>query len=94
MRSSMLTDQLAGRPLELDAIAGPILRALGSSGAPTTPAAVREILTLRDARAPRHAAAAPMPERPTPPAGEVAGRRRGLLRATTVADSNRAIGAP
>ena len=51
-RSSMLEDQLAGRPLELDAIAGPILRALGASGAPTTAAAVREILTLRDARAP------------------------------------------
>ena len=35
-----------------------------SSRAPTTAAAVREILTLRDARAPRHSAAAPMPERP------------------------------
>ena len=52
LRSSMLEDQLAGRPLELDAIAGPILRALGASGAPTTAAAVREILMLRDARAP------------------------------------------
>ncbi len=52
MRSPMLEDQLAGRPLELDAIAGPILRALGPSGARTTAAAVREILTLRDARSP------------------------------------------
>jgi 2-dehydropantoate 2-reductase len=52
MRSPMLEDQLAGRPLELDAIAGPILRALGPSGAPTTAAAVQEILTLRDARSP------------------------------------------
>jgi 2-dehydropantoate 2-reductase len=52
MRSRMLEDQLAGRPLELDAIAGPILRALGASGAPTTAAAVQEILTLRDARSP------------------------------------------
>jgi 2-dehydropantoate 2-reductase len=52
MRSSMLNDQLAERPLELHAIAGPILRALGASGAPTTAAAVREILTLRDARSP------------------------------------------
>ena len=50
---SMLKDQLAGRPLELDAIAGPILRALGASAAPTTAAAVQEILTLRDARSPR-----------------------------------------
>jgi hypothetical protein len=32
--SSMLEDQLARRPLELDAIAGPIWRALGASGAP------------------------------------------------------------
>ena len=40
MRSSMLNDELAGRPLELDAIAGPILRALGEQGAPVTAAAV------------------------------------------------------
>jgi 2-dehydropantoate 2-reductase len=52
MRSSMLNDELAGRPLELDAIAGPILRALGEDRAPVTAAAVREILTLRDAQAP------------------------------------------
>ena len=52
MRSSMLDDHLAGRPLELDAIVGPILRAHGPSGAPTTAAALHEILTLRDARVP------------------------------------------
>lgn len=52
MRSSMLEDQVAGRPLELEPIAGPIMRALGASGAPTTAAAVQEILTLRDARSP------------------------------------------
>jgi 2-dehydropantoate 2-reductase len=52
MRSSMLDDELAGRPVELDAIAGPILRALGEDGAPVTAAAVGEILTLRDAQAP------------------------------------------
>jgi Ketopantoate reductase PanE/ApbA C terminal len=57
MRSPMLGDQFAGRPLELDAIAGPILRALGPSGAPTTTAAVREILTLRDAGRRWHCAA-------------------------------------
>jgi hypothetical protein len=62
-----------------------------SSRAPTTAASIR--LTLRDARAPRHPAATPMPERPTPPAGVVAGRCSGLLCATTVGDSNRAIGA-
>jgi hypothetical protein len=51
LRSSMLEDRLAGRPLELDANPpGSILRALGVSGAPITAAAVQEILTLRDAR--------------------------------------------
>ncbi len=40
----MLKDLQAGRAIELDAIAGPILRALGSERAPTTAAAVCEIL--------------------------------------------------
>jgi 2-dehydropantoate 2-reductase len=44
MQSSMLKDSLSGRPLELDAIAGPIIRALGAGQAPTTTAVVREIL--------------------------------------------------
>jgi 2-dehydropantoate 2-reductase len=42
MRSSMLKDALAGATLELDAIAGPILRAL-PDGAPVTRAVVAEI---------------------------------------------------
>jgi 2-dehydropantoate 2-reductase len=40
MQSSMLKDLLAGRAAELDAIAGPILRALGREGAPATVEAV------------------------------------------------------
>nr|WP_042191607.1 2-dehydropantoate 2-reductase [Kibdelosporangium sp. MJ126-NF4]CEL20184.1 2-dehydropantoate 2-reductase [Kibdelosporangium sp. MJ126-NF4]CTQ97409.1 2-dehydropantoate 2-reductase (EC 1.1.1.169) [Kibdelosporangium sp. MJ126-NF4] len=48
-RSSMLKDFTAGRPLELDAIAGPIIRALGVDKAPTTVAAVRAILDARQA---------------------------------------------
>lgn len=43
MRSSMLKDALAGATLELDAIAGPILRAL-PDGAPVTRAVVAEIV--------------------------------------------------
>ena len=42
MRSSMLKDALAGATLELDAIAGPILRAL-PDGAPVTRSVVAEI---------------------------------------------------
>ena len=44
MKTSMLKDREAGRPLELDAIAGPILRALPAGGAPVTAAAVAEII--------------------------------------------------
>jgi 2-dehydropantoate 2-reductase len=44
MRSSMLRDLEAGRPLELDAIAGPILRALPPDRTPATRAAVEAIL--------------------------------------------------
>ncbi len=44
MRSSMLKDRLAGRELELDAIAGPTLRTLGPDGAPVTHRAVQTIL--------------------------------------------------
>jgi 2-dehydropantoate 2-reductase len=44
MRSSMLKDRLAGRELELDAIAGPTLRTLGPAAAPVTLRAVRAIL--------------------------------------------------
>ncbi len=43
MQSSMLKDRLAGATLELDAIAGPVLRALGDR-APATRAAVAAIL--------------------------------------------------
>lgn len=42
-RSSMLKDRLAGRELELDAIAGPTLRTLGPAGAPVTLRAVQTI---------------------------------------------------
>lgn len=42
-RSSMLKDREAGRPLELAAIAGPILRALGDDDAPVTRAVVDEL---------------------------------------------------
>jgi 2-dehydropantoate 2-reductase len=44
MQSSMLKDFLSNRPLELDAIAGPIIRALGATQTPTTTAVVSEIL--------------------------------------------------
>ena len=44
MRSSMLKDRLAGRELELDAIAGPTLRTLGPAAAPVTLRAVQTIL--------------------------------------------------
>ncbi len=44
MKTSMLKDRESGRPLELDAIAGPILRVLSADGAPVTAAAVSEIL--------------------------------------------------
>ncbi len=44
MQSSMLKDFQSGRPLELDAIAGPIIRALGPAKAPTTVEVVRTIL--------------------------------------------------
>jgi len=43
MQSSMLKDRLAGVTLELDAIAGPVLRSL-PGGAPATRAAVAAIL--------------------------------------------------
>ena len=46
-RSSMLKDRLAGNDLELDAIAGPTLRALGPAGAPATLRAVQTILGAR-----------------------------------------------
>lgn len=46
MRSSMLKDAVAGAALELDAIAGPILRA-APDGAPATRAAVAEISAAR-----------------------------------------------
>ncbi|GLZ29022.1 2-dehydropantoate 2-reductase [Lentzea sp. NBRC 105346] len=44
MKSSMLRDREAGRPLELDAIAGPVIRALGTEKAATTVEVVRAIL--------------------------------------------------
>lgn len=44
MQSSMLKDLLGGRALELDAIAGPIIRALGRETATATAAAVGTIL--------------------------------------------------
>ena len=47
MQSSMLKDLLAGRPAELDAIAGPIIRALGRAGAPATVEAVSSILASK-----------------------------------------------
>ena len=50
MRSSMLKDALAGAVLELDAIAGPILRA-APDGAPVTRGVVAEIARRRE----RHA---------------------------------------
>ena len=50
MRSSMLKDALAGATLELDAIAGPILRA-APDGAPVTRGVVAEIARRRE----RHA---------------------------------------
>ncbi|WP_370942679.1 ketopantoate reductase family protein [Amycolatopsis sp. cg5] len=45
MQSSMLKDFQAGRTLELDAIAGPIIRALGAAKAATTVEVVQEILS-------------------------------------------------
>jgi 2-dehydropantoate 2-reductase len=50
MRSSMLKDVLAGAVLELDAIAGPILRA-APGGAPVTRGVVAEITRPRERRA-------------------------------------------
>ncbi|MCO1580655.1 2-dehydropantoate 2-reductase [Crossiella sp. SN42] len=44
MRSSMLRDRQAGRALELDAIAGPVIRALGHAKATTTVEVARTIL--------------------------------------------------
>ncbi|ONI75360.1 hypothetical protein ALI144C_40635 [Actinosynnema sp. ALI-1.44] len=46
-RSSMLKDFAAGRQLELDAIAGPVIRALGADNAPATVDTVRTILDAR-----------------------------------------------
>jgi 2-dehydropantoate 2-reductase len=43
-RSSMLKDLVSGRPLELDAIAGPVIRAISAERAPATSAAAAEIL--------------------------------------------------
>jgi 2-dehydropantoate 2-reductase len=57
MRSSMLRDLEAGRPLELDAIAGPILRALPPARTPATRAAVERILG--------HQTGAPAPSSPS-----------------------------
>ena len=48
MRSSMLKDALAGNPLELDAIAGPVLRA-APDGAPATRGVVAEITRAANA---------------------------------------------
>jgi 2-dehydropantoate 2-reductase len=48
MKTSMLKDREAGRALELDAIAGPTLRALSADGAPVTAAAVSAILEALD----------------------------------------------
>jgi 2-dehydropantoate 2-reductase len=45
--SSMFKDHIAGRQLELDAIAGPIIRTLTPTGAPTTVTAVRTILQVQ-----------------------------------------------
>jgi 2-dehydropantoate 2-reductase len=50
MRSSMLKDALAGAVLELDAIAGPVLRK-APDGAPVTRGVVSEITRARDLRA-------------------------------------------
>jgi 2-dehydropantoate 2-reductase len=50
MQSSMLKDFRSGRALELDAIAGPVIRALGTAKAATTTEVVRAILT--EARTP------------------------------------------
>ncbi|GAA6525875.1 2-dehydropantoate 2-reductase [Intrasporangium sp. DVR] len=44
MQSSMLKDHLGGRSVELDAIAGPIIRALGRDGAHATVTAALRIL--------------------------------------------------
>ena len=49
MQSSMLKDLLGGRAVELDAIAGPVIRALGHEGAPATVAAATEILARQAA---------------------------------------------
>lgn len=49
MRSSMLKDALAGATLELDAIAGPVLRA-APAGAPVTRGVVAEIIGALDHR--------------------------------------------
>lgn len=43
-RSSMLKDLISGKPLELDAIAGPVIRAISAERAPATSAAMTEIL--------------------------------------------------
>jgi 2-dehydropantoate 2-reductase len=50
MRSSMLKDALAGAALELDAIAGPVLRA-APGGAPVTRGVVAEITRAHERRA-------------------------------------------
>ena len=50
MRSSMQKDLLAGRPLELDAIAGPILRLGGERGVPT-PATAELVSRIAPAQA-------------------------------------------
>lgn len=49
MQSSMLRDRLAGRAMELDAIAGPVVRALGAGKAVTTVELVRSILDASSA---------------------------------------------
>lgn len=48
MQSSMLKDRRSGRALELDAIAGPVIRTLGADDAPTT---VRLTAAILDATA-------------------------------------------
>jgi 2-dehydropantoate 2-reductase len=50
MRSSMLKDFTSGRAVELDAIAGPVIRALGPDQAVVTSAAVEQILQNLAAR--------------------------------------------
>jgi 2-dehydropantoate 2-reductase len=47
MKPSLLKDFQAGKALELDAIAGPVIRTLGPAKAPTTVEVARTILDAR-----------------------------------------------